>query len=398
MNADAVRAWWFHRQGLDGRLSGHSPAAILEQTGWARSVGGAAPYLTLFARGGIRREAADRAVADLEIHELPSARGCTYVVPAPDFALALHAGQGFLDADRKVAGKLGVTEAEVAKLREAVVRALGKAPLSPDELREAVGNAARSLGEEGKKKGMTTTLPLALGQLQATGDIRRVPINGRLDQQRYKYVAWKPNPLRGYKRSPEETYTELARRYFSWIGPATLAEFQTFSGLSVRANKAAVEPLKVVPVEPGDERLMLPADRDALDGFKAPKEAQYALVSNLDSILLLKRDIKALLAPGDEGKNVAGENGLAVAGGVKDLPNHAIVDRGRLVGIWEYDTAAGEIAWTSFIQPNQALRAAVGRTEEFIRTDLGDMRGFSLDSPKSREPRIQALRAMAAGR
>ena len=57
-------------------------------------MGGVGPYLTLFARAGVTREAADKAVAKLAIHELPAARGCTYVVPACDFALALRAGQG----------------------------------------------------------------------------------------------------------------------------------------------------------------------------------------------------------------------------------------------------------------------------------------------------------------
>src|SRR5271168_1265473 len=106
---EKLRAWWSHRQGLDGRLDGKSPAEVLAQTGWARSVGGVGPYLTLFARAGTSREAADRAVEKLEIHELPSARRCTYVLPAADFALGLKAGQAFNAGDMQVARKLGVT-------------------------------------------------------------------------------------------------------------------------------------------------------------------------------------------------------------------------------------------------------------------------------------------------
>ena len=79
-------------------------------------------------------------------------------------------------------------------------------------------------------------------------------------------------------------------------------------------------------------------------------------------------------------------------GSLLDLPSHAILDRGRLVGLWEYDPESQSIAWTSFIRSNADLEKAVRRTEEFIRTDLGDARSFSLDSPKSRAPRIQALR------
>src|SRR5262245_63984427 len=89
MNQTQIRAWWSCRQGLDGALDGKPLSDVLERSGWARSVGGVGPYLTLFSRARTSREAADQAVERLEIHELPSARGCTYVVPASDFALAL---------------------------------------------------------------------------------------------------------------------------------------------------------------------------------------------------------------------------------------------------------------------------------------------------------------------
>src|SRR5262245_22907615 len=97
MDLTELRAWWAHRQGLDGSLRGMAPAGVLERAGWARSVGGVGPYLTLFARARTSRAAADAAAGQLEIHELPAARGCTYVVPASDFALALRAGQEFGD-------------------------------------------------------------------------------------------------------------------------------------------------------------------------------------------------------------------------------------------------------------------------------------------------------------
>jgi hypothetical protein len=145
--------------------------------------------------------------------------------------LALKVGENFGDAEMKVAAKLGVTEKEVAKLCDVVLKALEQGTLSPDEIREGVGKAARSLGEEGKKKGLTTTLPLALGKLQSTGEIRRVPLNGRLDQQRYRYTLWRPNPLVRFKLSPEETATELARRFFSWDRARHRRRFPGFRGI-----------------------------------------------------------------------------------------------------------------------------------------------------------------------
>jgi hypothetical protein len=396
MDAAKLHAWWSYRQGFDGRFSGKAPAKVLEETGWARSVGGSGPYLGLFARSGAGREAVDEAVAQLEIHELPAARGCTYVVPGSAFALALKLSQGFgPEAEMKVARKLGVTDSEVDKLCKAVLDALKRGPLDPDELKAGTGSAVRNLGEEGKKKGITTTLPLALGRLQSEGEIRRVPLNGRLDQQRYRYALWRPNPLAAFRLSTEEAYVQLARSYFKWIGPATLAEFQAFAAISAKAAKAALEPLKLKPLGNGNERLMLPEHHDELADFKMPKHAQYVLTSSLDGILLLRRDVKSLLAPEDLNKTVASEKGCAEAGGVMDLPNHAILDRGRLVGVWEYDPEAQSIAWASFIRPNAELQSAVRKMEDSVRSNLGDARSFSLDSPKSRKPKIEALRKLS---
>src|SRR5258705_1586181 len=94
MNASKLQAWWAHRQGLDGSLAGADAAGVLERTGGARSGGGVGPYLTLFSRAPISRQAAEKAASGHRIHQLPSAPGCTYVGPQGHFALALAAGRG----------------------------------------------------------------------------------------------------------------------------------------------------------------------------------------------------------------------------------------------------------------------------------------------------------------
>jgi hypothetical protein len=186
--------------------------------------------------------------------------------------------------------------------------------------------------------------------------------------------------------SAEETQTELARRYFAWTGPATIPEFQWFSALSAKAAKAAIEPLQLEPFD-GD-RLMLPGDREKFEAFKIPSQAQYVLVSSIDGLSLLRRDLKSLAHGSDSSHRFLKSEA--------DLPSHGIFDRGRLVGLWEYDTSTESIAWTAFVPKNKELVKAVERTEQYVRTHLGDARSFSLDSPKSRAPRIEALRKAAA--
>ncbi len=363
VNDVKLRAWWFHTTGLDGSLAGRRAAQVLARAGWARSVGGVGPYLTLFARAGITRQAADAATAALEIAELPSARGCTYVLPAEDFALGLSVGGGN-NGDLRTAEQLGAGPAEIQALCAAVVAALEGRALDPDGLRAELGDRVRDFGAEGRKRGMVTTLPLAIGILQSAGEIRRIPTNGRLDQQRYRYVRWQPNPLANAP-ARAEAFVALARRFFGWAGPATFEEFRTFSGLGVNAAKDALAPLDLQPAAPGG-LLVLPADRDAWTAFEPPREPQYALVSSLDALFALHRETPE---------------------------SHAIVDRGRLIGLWEYDIETESIAWSATVTPDERLRDAVARTEAYVREQLGDARSFSLDSPKSRAPRIAALRA-----
>ncbi len=391
-DSSRLRVWWWHHQALDGRLLGQPPGEILAQTGWARSVGGAAPYLTLFSRGRLSREGVDTAVATLDIYELPSARGCTYVVPAEDFALALMVGQPFHEPVMRTARSLGVTDQEIDQLCQAVMDALDHKTMGPAELRDATGAAGRSLGDKGKKKGLSTTLPVALGRLQAHGEIRRVPTNGRLDQQHYVYARWRPNPLEGSRLFPEEANTKLARRFFQWAAPATLAEFRWFSGLGVGASKIAAAPLNLVPLHEETERLLFPEQKEAVYTLPIPTNPRYELVSSLDALFLLRRDILSFLDEDDLTRPVLVGKTFREVGGLTDLPNHAILDRGRLVGLWEYDVNTNSIAWLTFQPPDEALELAVARTETFIESELGDARSFSLDSPKSRAPRIDALR------
>jgi Winged helix DNA-binding domain len=384
-----LRAWWAHRQGLDGTHTGATAQDTLAATGWARSVGGAAPYLGLFARAGLRREQVDADVAALAVHELPSARGCTYVLPAADYAVGLTVGAAAPAAEVAAAAKhLDVPADEVARLCAAVVDALGDTPIDPAAIRAATGDAVRDLGDAGRKRGVSTTLPLALGLLQARGEIRRVPVNGRLDQQRYGYVRWTagPSPL-----DPDTADVELARRYFRWAGPASLKHFRWFSGFTATRAKAAIAQLDLVPV-PDTDLLLDAADSDEFAAFAPPTEPCYTLVAGIDGIHLLHRDLGRLLDPADAARPVpAGKPGRTL-GDEADPPTPVIVDRGRIVGLWEYDPDADEIAHQLFVKQDKALRAAIESTQDYVRDQLGDVRSFGPDSPASRAPRIAALR------
>jgi hypothetical protein len=388
----------WRRQGLDGALDGASPREALSQAGWARSIGGVGPYVAFKSRTGSSRAEADAAVANVSIHELPSARGCTYVVPQEDYALALRLAQGTSEpAELSVAKKhLGVTDAEMDRLCEAVLDALQHGPADPKDIRGKVGDAVRSLGDEGKKRGQTSTLPLALGMLQLQGSIRRVPTNGRLDQQRYAYALWTGKRPQPERMTFEEALATLAAKYFQWIGPAKLKHFQWFTGVSAKHCKTAMENAGIVPVDAGEEWWIHPSLLAEWNEFHPSGEADVKLLSSVDSLLLLQRDLSLYLDQEDASREGAGEKALVGLNGLADLPNLAICDRGRIIGLWEFDAFAGEIVWMTFDRPTSKVEAAVAQMGAFVKDELGDARSFSLDSPESRRTRVDLLRQLSA--
>ena len=170
MDESKIRAWHAYRQGLDGSLAGKSAAEVLGRTGWARSVGGVGPYLTLFSRAGLSRASVDDSVAKLEIHELPSARTCTYVLPASDFALGLKIGLALGDGEMKVAAKLGVTAKEIDKLCEAGVARAGEGAARHRRAARIGRKSGAQFGRGGQEKGIGHDAPRRA---------RKAPVVGR---------------------------------------------------------------------------------------------------------------------------------------------------------------------------------------------------------------------------
>ncbi len=394
LTAELLRAWSWHRQGLDGRMAGLTAPAVLDTVGWARSVGGANAYLTLFARAGIGRAEADAALAEQEIHELPTARGCTYVLPASDYAWGLQIGHSSAEAAVKVLMRLGVERSEIESLSQEVlqvlrgIRGTDAEAMDPRGLKKILGDKVRNLGDEGKKKGASTTLPAALGLLQADGRIRRVPVNGRLDQQRYSYVAWE---LEGTGESDDVVRARMLERFLRWTGGATLGQIRWFTAFTVAQTKAALAAVGAVEIETGagDQLWLRPADVKALTAFEAPSAEDIQLLSGSDSLVLLRRNSADLFD--EAGKiAVAGMSGSALAA---DLSDHPILDRGRIIGLWQYDPENSRIAWWTFDPASPAVRERITQVEQWITEDLADFRSFSLDSPTSRAKDIAKLDA-----
>ena len=138
---------------------------------------------------------------------------------------------------------------------------------------------------------------------------------------------------------------------------------------------------------------MLPDDVERLAAFEAPAEEQIQLLAGTDSLVLLRRNSADMFAEQDRDKKVLGST-LALQA---DLPDHPILDRGRIIGLWQYDPGKARIAHWLFDGPTPAVTRRIAEVEAWIRDELGDFRSFSLDSPASRQDRIDALDAAGQG-
>ncbi len=284
---------------------------------------------------------------------------------------------------------------EVEAIKEGILRALENGPLDAAGLKEPLGSLYKNFGEAGKKIGQTTNLSLGLLALQSEAKIRRIPSDGRLDGQSYKYTLFQNAPAVDDSYPQADAFRDLARMFWRWCGFASMSHFQWFSGLGVKAAQSAVTSLSLVAL--GESSLLgTPETVGNFNDFKSPTEPCYRLVSGLDSLFLLRRDLSLHIGEAQAGMDVLSQGKLANLGSLNDLSTHAIVDRGLIVGLWEYDFDAKEVVSVSFARESAELLEEISRVETLIREELGDARSFSLDSHKSRQPSIALLHELKA--
>lgn len=193
-----------------------------------------------------------------------------------------------------------------------------------------------------------------------------------------------PSPL-----DDDAARARLIERYLRWTGGATFKQSQWFTGFTVAQSKAALAAVGAVEVATaaGEPLWMLPDDVEHLSAFRAPREEQIQLLAGTDSLVLLRRNSADMLAEADRRRKVM-DTTLALQA---DLSDHPILDRGRIIGLWQYDPGKERIAAWTFDKPSAAVTRRISEVEAWIREDLGDFRSFSLDSPASRQKRIDAL-------
>jgi hypothetical protein len=399
-----ARAHWYERQGLGDPVPGSIDEAI-GATGWLRTLGGADVYLAARARKpGMKRAELDAAKETSRVRVSPAVRGCIYLVPAQHAALALGVAedQHRRKIDRELE-KAGTSVKELTELGEVVLATLAaKGPLTTDALRKAAPEGAvRSLGEKGKKAGLSSTLPPTLRELEFAGKIERTLEGGRLDTERYQWRAVKKGAAAGAKApaTAEARNVQIAELFFRWIGPATVKDFAEWAGLAQRDAKAAADkaPLAPVAVEGyAEDALVLASDVPLLREAAKPS-ASVRLLAFEDNFLVLHGGPRCVADERHHGRKLSPWGNLkgATIGDAKHITTRCVVAGDGIAGFWEYDVDAGKVLTAVFddlpAAQAKALSSLAADTGAFLKDEIGHARSVSLDTDDEIRKRAKAL-------
>jgi hypothetical protein len=189
-----------------------------------------------------------------------------------------------------------------------------------------------------------------LWTLAQTGTLCLGPTDG--GQQLFVLVDdWLPPPPR---RGRAEALGELARRYFTGHGPATVQDLARWAGLTLgdaRAGRALARPeLTAVEVD-GVEYLLAPDTADRLAAVRDEARGVF-LLPGFDEFVLGYGDRSTVLAPEFADRIVPGGNGMF---------RPTVVSEGRIVGTWAW-TGRGDrrtVTATPFTEFSAEVRSAI---------------------------------------
>ncbi len=375
--------------------------ALVGATGLHRTLGGVDVYLALRARmPSLTASDLHEALLEGTLTVGPTVRGCIYLGLAEDRSLMLGIAsllaRGRVEKDMQ---KVKVSAAEIKRLGDTIVKTLNQTgELSTDALRKTLpAGAVRSLGEAGKKTGLSSTLPPTLRLLEFDGRIKRVPENGRVDVERYLWSSAEP-----FEEIPRDTLVQqLAERFFAWSGLATVDAFTQWSGLGKREARAAVDALDLTSWDCGGVACL--GDAAAVEKVLGRGEEVVALLPFEDNLVALSQGLAlwfdarhhALKLPewGRAGTTSIGESRYALL--------RPILANGMFVGFWEYDPAVRAVAIGLLEkvtrQTREKIDAVANNTAVFLRDSFDHARSFSLDNDAEVAKRVKQVRALAAG-
>jgi hypothetical protein len=332
------------------RSSFRSPADVVSWLGAMQSQDYPGAKWGIGLRAAVTEDQVDRACDDGSIVRTHILRQTWHFVARDDIRWMLALSGPRVNAlNAHYYRKLGLDERTFTRSREVVERALlGGAQLTRPEL----GTALRRAGI------VATGTRLAFLTMRL--ELDAVICNGARRGNQLTYALFDERVPRSKPMDRDAALAELARRYFTSHGPATLRDYVWWSGLTVRDAKVGVDLAASSLV------------RDEVDGFtywsadrrtpKASAPPRAHLLPNYDEYLIAHKDRHLVVSRGS-GDGVTR---------IKDPFVHHLVIDGRLSGSWTRTVKHGsiDVRCAMYGRPNvetrRAIETAVARLGRFL--------------------------------
>jgi winged helix DNA-binding protein len=248
-------------------------------------------------------------------------RGTLHLVAADDLRWFLDTvGVRALAGIGKRWAGLELDEAQAERARELVLEALTvRERVSRAELLAAIAEGGVAVtGQRGYH---------LLWYLSQTGTLCLGPTDGAGEQLFVLLDDWVGNERR---LNRDEALAELALRFFTGHGPATVADLVRWAGTTVRDARAGLaevrDRLEALTVA-GTEYLMDPATPDRLAAARAEAEG----------VLLLPGFDEFVLGYGDRTAVVPAEFAARIVPGNNGMFRSTVVHRGQVVAVWRWN-------------------------------------------------------------
>jgi hypothetical protein len=301
--------------------------------------------LALRTRGEVRLRDVDRAFDRGELVRAWPMRGTLHTIPARDLGWVLSvtaARQRQQAASRH--RDLGIDDDMVALAVRALTPALrdgGRTRAEVFEILEGVG-----IDPTGQR-GLHLLFELTIDGLICQGPV--VARDGVTREQRFVRVD---DHIREHAQ-PDDPLAELFVRYIAGHGPAGVADFAWWSGLTLGQSREALERARD-RVEEVDEGLFVARERPR----RASGAASVLALGAFDEYYLSYADRTTVCAPEHLATVGPGKNGMVRA---------TLVEQGRVIGCWMHATANRGVPPELFVAPADpdGVTAALARFERF---------------------------------
>lgn len=211
-----------------------------------------------------------------------------------------------------------------------------------------------------------------LSHLMLRAELEGIVCSGHVNGNKQTYALLCDRVPHKKILSRDDSLAELARRYFTSHGPATLHDFVWWSGLSVTEARQGFESVKSGFISETIDAVQY-WFKDTLPGIRKDKDTIYLLPA-FDEFLISYRDRSASLSLIHHKKAVS-DNGIF---------RPVIVVNGQVTGLWKRTIKKDEvmISTSSFLPGNKAATSLYEKASMAFGSFLGKKTRIDVDNEK----------------